>query len=289
MTTSSPTTTELTAMTHHLDPRFEAPRPHGFDVETKRRSEAQRYSRRNILRSEFMYGRGFQSPGGVEAVESFCARLDLRPGMRALEIGSGLGGSALYLAERHGVDVLGLDVAEAMIEISNERRLEAGLAGVDFRLGDIRTAALEAGSFDLAWTRDCVLYIAEKAAVWRQVARCLKPGGQLFVTDFARSAGPLSPGFQAYLDACSYHLETLDDYARGLAAAGLKVLVADDVTPEFVEGLEREKALLERRRDEFFGQFGQEDYDYLMERWDQKIAFCRGGDMKWGLFVARKE
>jgi phosphoethanolamine N-methyltransferase len=259
-----------------------------LDVQTRRRAEAQRYSRRNILRSEFMYGRGFQSPGGVDALEAFCGRLMLRPGMRALEIGSGLGGSAFHLATRYGLEVVGLDVSNAMVEISNERRLEAGISGVKFVRGDIRTAALSEASFDLVWTRDCVLYVAEKDAVWRQVFRCLAPNGQLFVTDFARGKGPLSHAFRNYLEGCDYHLQTLDQYAGELSAAGLSVVACADVTDAFVAGLEAEKELLARRRDEFLQEYDRSDYDYLMERWDQKIAFCRAGDMKWGLFVARK-
>ncbi len=259
-----------------------------FDVEAKRRAEAQRYTRRNILRSEFMYGRGFQSPGGYEAVASFCGRLDLRPGMRVLEVGSGLGGSAFYLARHHGAQVVGLDVSRAMIEISDERRVEEGVEGVRFALGDIRTADLEASSFDVVWTRDCVLYLAEKAAVWRNVARCLKPGGQLFVTDFARGDGELTPPFRKYLDACDYHLQTLDAYARGVEAAGLQVVTREDITAEFVSGLDEERARLAGLREAFLREYDPSDYDYLVERWDQKIAFCRSGDLKWGLFVARK-
>lgn len=259
-----------------------------IDVEKKRRSEAQRYTRRNILRSEFMYGRGFQSPGGYEAVASFCQRLDLRPGMRVLEVGSGLGGSALYLARHHGVQVVGLDVSHAMVEISNERRVEDGVEGVHFALGDIRAAALEETSFDVVWTRDCVLYLAEKAAVWQNVARCLKPGGQLFVTDFARGAGDLTPPFRAYLDACDYHLQTLDAYALGLEAAGLQVVAREDITDDFVAGLDQEQVRLAGLREAFLREYDQADYDYLVERWDQKIAFCGTGDLKWGLFVARK-
>jgi phosphoethanolamine N-methyltransferase len=259
-----------------------------LDVETRRRDEAQRYSRRNILRSEFMYGRGFQSPGGIEALEGFCARLDLRPGMRALEIGSGLGGSSFHLATRHHLHVVGLDVADAMVEISDERRRQAGIQGVTFVRGDIRTAALDEASFDLAWTRDCVLYVPEKDLVWRQVSRCLKPGGQLFVTDFARGDGPLSPAFRSYVDGCDYHLQTLDGYARTLAAAGLAVTAREDVTADFIAGLEAEKAQLAGRRAAFLREYDLEDYEYLMTRWDQKIAFCRAGELRWGLFVARK-
>lgn len=258
------------------------------DVETRRKAEAQRYTRRNILRSEFMYGRGFQSPGGIEAMEAFCGRLTLRPGMRALEIGSGLGGSAFHLATRHQVSVLGIDLADAMVEISNERRQESGIDNVNFERADIRTIALDEASFDLVWTRDCVLYIPEKHLVWRQVSRCLKPGGQVFVADFARGDGPLSTAFRSHIDGCDYHLETLDDYARGMEAAGLSLLTRGDHTAKFVAELEAEKLRFEQSREAFLREYGQEDYTHLIERWDQKIAFCRAGELKWGLFIARK-
>lgn len=259
-----------------------------IDVEVQRAAEAQRYSRRNILRSEYMYGRGFQSPGGLAAVESFCRRLDLRPGMLALEVGSGLGGASFHLARRYGLQVVGLDVSPAMIQLSEERRVEEGIDTARFVLGDVRFAPLDPSTFDLVWTRDCVLYLAEKSAVWSNVARCLKPGGALLVTDFARGAEPLSPGFRAYLEGCGYHLQTLDDYAGALAAAGLEVTRREDITDEFVAGLAEEKARLVRARSDFLREYTGADYDYLVERWDQKIAFCESGDLKWGLFVARK-
>lgn len=254
----------------------------------RRRAEAQRYTRRSILRSEFMYGRGFQSPGGAETLDAFCQRLTLRPGMRMLEIGSGLGESAFHLAKRYGLHVVGLDVADTMVEISNERRRREGISSVEFVHGDIRTASLDEESFDLVWTRDCVVYITAKPAVWRRVFDCLKPGGQLFVLDFACSKGSLTREFRSYLEDCDYHVQSIEDYADGLSAAGLSVVACEDVTDEFIAGLERGKAMLAHRREEFLREFDRSDYDHLMERWDQKIAFCRAGEWKWGLFVARK-
>lgn len=262
--------------------------PNAIDIEGRRRAETSRYTRRNILRSEYMYGRGFQSPGGIEALEGFCRRLRLEPGMRALEIGSGLGGSAFYLASRHGLSVLGLDVADAMVALSSERAAEAGIDRVKFVRGDIRSAELAPGSFDLVWTRDCILYLAEKELVWRRAAACLAPGGQLFVSDFARGDGEPSAAFRAYLDGCGYHLQTFGDYARAIESAGLTIVEREDVTAAFQSGLEIERSHLVARRADFLRHFDAADYDYLIERWDRKIAFCRAGELRWALFVARK-
>ena len=182
--------------------------------------EANRYSRRNVLRSEAMYGHGFQSPGGLEAVEEFCRKLQMRRGMKILEIGSGLGGNTFYLAQQYAATVVGLDISKEMFEIANERKKVLGLSTVSFQQGDIRTAPLEKHSFDLAWTRDCILYIEEKSVVWKNIHAALKEGGQLFVTDFCKGKAPLSEEFTSYLDHCRYHLEELDAYVQSLKAGG---------------------------------------------------------------------
>lgn len=78
----------------YLDPMLSvAPSLEPDTLRERRKVEAQRYTRRNILRSEFMYGPGFQSPGGEAAVEAFCKRLELRPGLPRRPFSPGCRGS----------------------------------------------------------------------------------------------------------------------------------------------------------------------------------------------------
>lgn len=255
---------------------------------TQAEDEANRYTRRSILRSEWMYGRGFQSPGQLPIMENFCERLPMSRGMGILDIGSGLGGAAFYFAKRYGASVLGLDVAQAMVDISSERVAEEGVKDVRFILGDVRTAALPQGQFDLAWTRDCILYVPEKNLVWQTLFGAVKPGGHLFVTDFCRRPEKLSSDFSSYLEQCHYHLQTIDDYRQAIAAAGFEVLNAEDATPEFIACMEREQDELSASRDRFLQTYTEADYAYLSTRWDKKLKFCRDGEFRWGLFIARK-
>lgn len=250
--------------------------------------EANRYTRRSILRSERMYGHGFQSPGQLPQMDAFCSRLSMTRDMKILDVGSGLGGAAFYFAERFGAAVEGIDIAPAMIEISSERVAAKGVAGVRFSEGDIRTAPLAQGSFDLVWSRDCILYIPEKQLVWTAVHRALAPGGQVFITDFCRRKDAISTDFAGYLEQCHYHLQDIDAYAAAMSAAGLQVLVQEDMTAQFIALMEREQGDLVRRRDEFLQEFDEQDYDYLVTRWDSKLRFCREGDFRWGLFIAHR-
>lgn len=250
--------------------------------------EANRYSRQSILRSEFMYGEGFQSPGGIEAVEAFCSKLHMHEGMNILDIGSGLGGAAFYFAERYHAKVLGLDCSQEMVDISAERKERKTLANVFFQQGDIRTALLPQNTFDLAWTRDCILYIAEKPLVWKNVYSSLISGGHLFITDFCKGNGGLSESFITYLGHCGYHLQDLDSYGQALETAGFHHIRIEDHTTAFIDSLREELRDLNVDRDQFLRKFTQSDFDYLVNRWNKKIQFCEQGDFIWGLFIAEK-
>ncbi|HET7770549.1 MAG TPA: methyltransferase domain-containing protein [Chloroflexota bacterium] len=254
-------------------------------------AEAQRYTRRSILRSEQMYGRGFQSPNYPGAMEEFCALAGLREerrGVRVLDVGSGLGGAAFYLAERFGAQVTGVDAAAAMVELASERAADAGIEGVTFVHGDVRTLPLERGAFDLVWTRDCILYMPEKGLVWGRLHDALVPGGRLLVTDFCRGGGEPSEAFQAYVRQCGYALQTIREYAATLEGAGFQDVVARDLTARFAETLREERAELLARREQFLAQFEREDLEYLVSRWEKKDAFCRERHLAWGCFTGRR-
>jgi phosphoethanolamine N-methyltransferase len=244
--------------------------------------EHDRYARRSILRSERMYGEGFQSPGQRGAMAWACAMLDLSPGARVLDVGSGLGGPAAYLAREHGVQVVGVDTAPAMVELSRER----AAPGVTFLLGDVRSLELPERSFDVVWTRDTILYVPEKAAIWSRIRGLLRPGGRLLATDFCGGEGEPSPAFARYAGDAGYHLPSIPAYSDTLREAGFADVVASNETPRFEQSLRGELARLAATRDAFLAEFSAEDYAYLVDRWRKKIDFCASGQLRWGLFLA---
>ena len=114
------------------------------------------------------------------------------------------------------------------------------------------------------------------------------PGAQLFVTDFCRGGGPLSDEFETYAEECQYHMPALDEYVRTLDTAGFAAVHLEAITAAFVAGLRQEQEQLIDDPEAFLSEFDDDDYSYLIDRWDQKIAFCDRGDLKWGLFVATR-
>jgi phosphoethanolamine N-methyltransferase len=249
------------------------------------------YSRTGILRYEKIFGDHYISTGGHATTEDLCARLGsaLRPGVRVLDVGSGIGGAAFHLAKAYGAKVTGIDLAEEMVAIAQERIAQLGVANsVAFVLGDVLEADFPE-PFDIIWSRDAFMHIPDKPLLFSRLYSLMAPGGRLVITDYARGKKPGSPEFERYIEKTGYSVIEPQQYGKLLEAAGFVDVVVDDATGKFVEILKSEEDRLVANRAEFLASFSEPDLDYLVDRWNMKIGFCGAGDMKWGIYLADKK
>ncbi len=248
------------------------------------------YSRTGILRYEKIFGDGYISTGGPETTDTLVAKLGpaLKKGVRVLDVGSGIGGAAFHLAENHGAIVTGIDLAPEMVAIALERAAQwHAPETVSFLIGDILQTEFPQ-PFDIVWSRDALMHIHDKPTLFKRLHSLLAPGGTLVVTDYARGTGPGSPEFQAYVKSTGYHLVDPASYGKLLEGAGFVDVEVQDATDQFIDIMKREAERLSANGEEFVGMFSQADLNYLIERWAMKDGFCRAGDMKWGIYKARR-
>jgi phosphoethanolamine N-methyltransferase len=248
------------------------------------------YSRSSILRYEKIFGHHYISTGGPETTEILCKRLgdSLRPGVRVLDVGSGIGGAAFHLARVYRAQVTGIDLAEEMVAIALERVRSLGLdREVAFILGDVLEIPSRA-QFDIIWSRDALMHIADKPLLFSRLYSLLDDGGRIVITDYARGRTPGSAEFEDYITKTGYHVVEPAQYGRLLSNAGFVDVMVTDATAEFVNILRQESQRLVDRRAEFLSAFAEEDLDYLVNRWAMKERFCEHGDMKWGIYLATK-
>jgi len=149
----------------------------------------------------------------------------VRPGQLVLDIGSGAGIDCFIAAAKVGPAgrVIGLDMTPEMIERARRNAREAGVGNVEFRLGDAEKMPVEDASVD--WViSNCVINLSpDKPAVFREIARVLKPGGRISISDIV--AEDLPAAIRESRDAwtgCLAGAISEVEYVRGLEAAGLR-------------------------------------------------------------------
>jgi arsenite methyltransferase len=155
----------------------------------------------------------------------------LRPGEVVLDLGSGAGIDLFLAAQKVGPTgrVIGVDMTDAMIAKANENIRAGNYSNVEVRKGLIEDLPVESGSVD--WViSNCVINLSpEKPRVFREIARVLKPGGQMLVSDIVARDLPASVRQLAELYAsCIGGAISEDEYLAGLREAGLTEAVVKD-------------------------------------------------------------
>ncbi|XP_075425983.1 uncharacterized protein LOC142465681 isoform X2 [Ascaphus truei] len=248
----------------------------------------QQYSRRSILRYEKIFGEGFVSTGGLHTTQEFISMLNLQPGQRVIDVGCGIGGGDVYMAKTYGVEVLGMDLSSNMVEIAMERAIKEKTPLVQFEIGDATRRIFPESSFDVVYSRDTILHISDKGALFRRFYSWLKPGGKLLITDYCCGERPWSPIFQEYVKQRGYILYTPREYGQELQKVGFVNIQALDRTKQFVHVLNTELRRTQEIKEEFQESFSEEDYNYIIDGWNEKLHRCSLGDQRWGLFYAEK-
>lgn len=112
-------------------------------------------------------------------------RIGLRPGMRVLEVGAGVGRVTVEAARIVGAEgkIECIDIEPEMIADVRERVAQAGLQNVEARVSDVRHLPFPAGTFDLVYLVAVLGSIPDKGRALREIRRVLKPGGRLSVTE----------------------------------------------------------------------------------------------------------
>jgi SAM-dependent methyltransferase len=153
------------------------------------------------------------------------ALADLRPGEVVLDLGSGGGIDVLLSAQRVGPTGIayGLDMTDEMLELARRNAEAAGATNARFLKGEIEAVPLPAGSVDVVIS-NCVINLStDKPRVFAEIARVLRPGGRMSVSDVVADDSLAAADRAALGDyaGCIAGALSFSEYAAGLAAAGL--------------------------------------------------------------------
>lgn len=150
---------------------------------------------------------------------------ELREGETVLDLGSGGGIDVLLSARRVGTSgyAYGLDMTDEMLDLARQNAAAAGATNVEFLKGTIESVPLPDSSVDVVISNCVVNLAADKPAVFREVARVLRPGGRIGITDIV-AEDHLTEEQRAERGSyvgCIAGALTMAEFRTGLEAAGL--------------------------------------------------------------------
>lgn len=164
-------------------------------------------------------------PGGLALTERLGRLLELEPGQRVLDVAAGRGTSAIFLAQKFGCNVIGIDYGTANIAEATANAAAADVEHlVHFEQGDAEQLLFDDNSFDAVICECAFCTFPNKSTAAQEFARVLRPGGRVGLSDLTRN-GPLPPELDTLLAwiACIADARPIDEYKTHLQNAGFEI------------------------------------------------------------------
>ena len=227
--------------------------------------------------------------GGLEAVDILANKTGAQANSYILDVCSGMGGPARYLAHKYGCRVMGLDITESRYQGALHLTKLVKLDHlVDFRLGNAINMPFANDTFDIVISQESWAHIPQKAQVISECARVLKPQGILAFTDLTKttSLGTIEEK-RLQCEMAAHNMETLDGYSHLLRQAGFAILEREDLSAYWTEILVQRLNMYRSLKETTVEKFGEEHY----RKWDDTYSFFVGlyadNQLGGGRFVAR--
>ena len=226
----------------------------------------------------------------VQLIEHLAQAAGIPQGAKILDVGCGFGASSIYLARKYGAEATGITISQVQVEMANCAAAKAGV-NAKFLLMDAEAMTFEQ-PFDVVWSVESITHYQDKPRFFMAAAALLKPGGTLAITDWFKKKGLTAREHEKFLGDLEHgmmvELQTMEDYAGHMAAAGLQVTRTEVLnkhcakTWDFCLDIVKDKALWAAAV-----QNGPAFVRFLRAFKDMRAGYA-SGNFVYGLMVAKK-
>lgn len=205
---------------------------------------------------------------------------------RVLDVGSGYGGAARYLARRFGCKVLCVNISEVQNERNRRRNRSMNLhEHITVLHGSSLDLPAEKGSIDILWAQDAFMFAAHREHLIAEIDRVLKPGGQVLFTDpmqaDALEPAVLAPLFDRFKFAA---MASPLWYRREFARHGFQQLEWCELTPELLHHYTAVRSALRLRYERLSQSISTAFMDRMLVNLDNWVSAAHAGYLRWGIF-----
>jgi len=203
----------------------------------------------------------------TDEYDTFYSWLNLSAGDQVLEIASGSGGSALYLAKKFKCRITGLDINEEGVKTANQQALDAKIPDAKFQIANVdQRLPLDDETFDAVMCVDSMNHFRDRLRYFQEWHRVLKSGKRALFTDPVVMTGPVSNEELAARSNIGFFLfvplEVTKNYIK---EAGFKLIRCEDVTGNIELTSERWHTSRQKHREDLIKIEGEERFEGLQK------------------------
>jgi ubiquinone/menaquinone biosynthesis C-methylase UbiE len=228
--------------------------------------------------------------GGAAATDRLIVEAALRADDVVLDVCSGMGGPARYLAWKTGCDVTGLDITASRVEGATELTRLAGLSGsVRFVHGNAMAMPFQDASFTLAIAQESFAHVPDKPRLLAECARVLRPAGRLVFTDILHRGSLSAADSERLFEGMTFsEIATVEGYTEQLRLCGMEVVRVVDVTQEWTRILVERLAMYRSLETQTVARLGREHFERYDRAYEHFVGLYQIGVLAGALIHARK-
>lgn len=231
----------------------------------------------------------------VRLIEAAAAQAGIRRGDRVIDVGCGMGGSSVHLANQFGCDVTGITLSPVQrVWASCGALVRGARRRTTFKRADAERLEFPIDSYDVVWSVECTEHLFDKPAFFAKAARWLRPGGRMMICAWLAGNDPLdATQRQRVYDVCEGFLcpslGTAADYQAWMEHAGLKFTGYEDWTERVVETWEICRRRVAKSRVRKLTAAVNRNMTLFLDRFTTILEAYRTGAMRYGCFTAERK
>lgn len=231
----------------------------------------------------------------VKLIEKLAEKAEIPAGAYILDVGCGVGGSSLWLAEHYEARVMGVTLSQVQVKIARKKAEKSGLQSrVFFHQADANHLPIVDGRFDVVWIIECSEHIKNKPAFIADCCRVLKPGEKLAVCAWLKAEGLSAEEEKIYIEhVCRGFLcpslESMSNYLQWMRDVGFTLRHSLDLTRHVEKTWSVCAAIARRPEIRRLLQFSDEQTVKFVDAFGAIQRASARDKMVYGMIVAQKD